>query len=493
MLENKDLLDRVLIALHPPFKITRPDLLLLWAQKDRLLYKKTATRIWAVFMIVYVGHFFFVDIPLQKTPLILWAGYRFGLGYFAALNLYLLNSKKNYFRNFYRLPSLITALIFSYFQAQSMIWRVEVPYPYAIIIAVCGILSLNASAGLSLACLVLAYLSQLSAWLSRPNEFPYILSAASVGMIFTAVMRARLSMDVDVFLAERSQLEAQKNLIENQREMNEHIQAFLPRKIYRTFLNLVKKKKLPVTVAMDEVLRPRQSLVSCLYTDIRGFTQIIKKNDLITVETVLKSQRTFTDIVQDYDGIPRITGDLVFAIYENELNPVKTISQSFECALELIEKQAELNSSIHNPEAIKRYVLISFGPAIIGNVGGVDGSRDVAAIGDCANILSRIDQITKLKGLKEEITSHSILLTPEAAELLLMAYPNILHKRLVLRDFGTSLKDFPEVGELFLFDARNVDRRTLSSPELSNRLQTFLAERYQNATSIPPEDERKVA
>lgn len=478
-MENPPLLDRILIWLHPPLKIFNPKWRMMWQQKDKNLFRKTATTIWVIFSIVYLAHFILVDLPLHKTPIQLWAKYRFGLGILGLGCSLLLNLKSFQKLSFYRLPALITGIFFSYFQAQSMIWRKEVPYAYAIVIAVLSTLSISTSMAFSLVYLSLIYLLQSKAWLSRGDELPYIISAATVGYITVTVFRARLSIDVDFFISEQSRLETQTLLIQKQEEMNEQVKAFLPKKVYKKLLSLILEEKISVAQAIDEVMRPRYTFASCIYSDIRGFTQLIKKDRKYILSSVLPSQKTFNDIVQEYNGISRNTGDLVFAFFENDRNIISTLTEALTCAVEVIKKQKLLNQENKSDRSIKRYVSLSFGVAIVGNTGGIDGGRDMAVFGDCANILSRIDELTKNESLGQFITTSTIILSQEAGAILKQIFPFLKIEEVVLKNYHLSLRDFSDNSSVYLLNSEEVSLLRILNTSIEPTLQEKILKQYE--------------
>jgi class 3 adenylate cyclase len=80
----------------------------------------------------------------------------------------------------------------------------------------------------------------------------------------------------------------------------------------------------------------------------------------------------------------------------------------------------------HLPVAlqIKRYILISFGSAVVGNIGGTDGAWDITVLGTPANVLSRLDLVTKQTEFAQAVGDHRIVLTREAAEMLKRRIPD---------------------------------------------------------------------
>ena len=470
-------LNRILGFLHPPLRIGKGSWRVPWEQREERAFYKSAVAFFGFFFVVYVLHYFFVDVPLKKEPLSLWARYRFGLASLSIISLLLTHYARNILRSFYKLPLMVTGLCFSYWQAQSMVWRSEVPYSYAIIIAALSTIAFRGSVFASVLYLCVAYAIELSGWTSRPHEIQYIYSAAFVGVIVVAVLRSRMSVDVDAFLAEQERAETQAELIEAQKELNEQIRAFLPREIYKRVESLMSRERKTVLQAMDEVLRVRETLVACIFSDIRGFTQMTKNNSKFAPNSVLPAQRAFTDLVEDYSGIPRLTGDLVFSYFDGE-NPIAGFQQAMLCGFALTSKNVEMNTRLPGDQQIKRYVLLSFGMANIGNIGGNDGSRDITVLGDAANILSRVDEVTKNSKISPYLQQPSLVLTKEAAELAMRMFPEMDCNRLPLDVLNVQIRDFLEEKSLFVVPVNERNRQNIAIITHPTSVKEYLVEVY---------------
>jgi class 3 adenylate cyclase len=269
--------------------------------------------------------------------------------------------------------------------------------------------ALNKSVGISHIYLIVSYLTCLPAWLGRPSEFPYILSAAIVGAVVVAVLRSRLTAEVEAFINEQEKLETQLELIETQQELTDQVRSFLPREIYRRIIDLVQRERKTVLQAMDEVLHARMAYVTCLYSDIRGFTG--KSRDIygFVSHAALPSNRVAIDIVEDHRGIPRLIGDLVFAYFDGP-DPAQSFRNAILAAFEILDKNAALNSTLPESGKVSRYVILSFGEALVGNSGGSDGSREITVLGTPANIVNRIDSLTKDDRLHSLLNAHTVVL-----------------------------------------------------------------------------------
>ena len=397
-------------------------------------------------MIAYPLHFILVDLPLKKTPIVDWALYRFILGAMAAFGFCASFSKSGFFARNYRVCLAVCGATFVAMQARSMIWRIEVPYFYTMVIAAISSVALRKSVFASLAYLTFSYLFCLQAWSARDKEIPYIISMTVVSYIFVAVVRNRMSTDVTAFIAVQAQLETQMKLIESQQELNDEIEAFLPKELYRRVVSEKSRSRSSLLQAMDEILRSRKVNVTCLYSDMRRYTQLSKIPGFIE-NGAIASQKASTNVVSDFHGIPSLVGDLLFAFFEGSENaPLDALL----CAMKLTEANSNLNQSIDPKYRVVRYALLSFGSATVGNIGGTESSREFTVMGEPANILSRVDEMTKKGPFASLIKVPSIIMTNEyVAELRRLGVMGSLVE-VNLSSLNLAIRDYEDQGSVFI-------------------------------------------
>jgi class 3 adenylate cyclase len=459
---NSSWIDRVLGTLHPTLKLSRVDWKSQWQQLERQQFRQWGTIVWSV-----LGVLFFIEalgwfVERQDA---FGAYSRFILPSCSLIALLWINAPSMIDRPHYKEPLAIFCLCVCFLHAKLI--NLSYPFPVNfipfIIVPIIMTLFLRLSVGLSVPYLLISFWVDSFGLNNILDSFQIEMLRifAAIGLVVVITIRTEMSKAIDLFLCQKTIAETQGLLQEKQTEVNEQIRTFLPKKIYRQVIQLVNERKLSMSQAMEEVIRPRSSIAACLYTDIRGFTKVVRRGQDLVLKTILPSQRTFSDIVQDHDGIPRITGDLVFAIFENDRSIQKSVQDALNCALEMIDSQKKLNLLNEDSTAhIKRYVLISLGQVVIGNTGGVDGSRDIAAYGDCANVLSRIDEVTKHKGIEELVSSQSIIFNSIAFDYVLTKiFPDISYREINLAEHGVELRDFPEERSIFLIDASDLRRK----------------------------------
>lgn len=452
--------EKALLTLVPTLAI-RPKWRLAWKQNDLRSFKSTARVFFTICAAGYVAHYFLIDLPLGKTPVELWARYRFGCAAAALFGFGMTYHQSLDRFGLTRAPLLLCGVLFSYLQGASMLWRPETPYFYSILIPVVSVAAWRKSAGESALYLVTLYAFSAPAWLARPSELPYIVSAAIVGMLGVGVLRSRLSSDVESFIANQEKLEAQSALIQAQLDLNDQVRSFLPKEIYRRIEEKMRVQRRTVLQALDEVLRCRRTPVACIYSDIRGFTQKSKDLDNFVLHSALPNMRTCTEIVEAFGGVPRLIGDLVFG-YFDQADPKEAYLSALRCAGRMAAKSNEMNSDLPEKLRTNRYVLLSFGEAIVGNTGGSGSSWEITVLGPPANILSRLDSLSKIPKFASLITGPMVILTQSAGDRARAYFPGLEMRRLDLQALGLEIRDFPEESGVFLVPIHAQNRAMLS-------------------------------
>jgi class 3 adenylate cyclase len=419
----------------------------LWQERQ---YRSIALAIrvaLAVGALTYLLHYVLVDRPLGLEPRSLWLAYRVGVAALCGLGLALTFTRGGE-GNGPRFVAFGVGAALCFLQARSMVWYPGVPYLYAVLVAVIVTLLLQLSSlDSSLVLAALLYV-QLPSYDVEAIGAPQLLSAFLIAFASVILFRARMAADVAAFVAEQEKLDTEKRLIETEISLSQEIRAFLPREIYHRILRTLQYEHATVVEAVERALEPRRKTVGCLFSDIRGFT--LRSKDLAgyLTESALPNIRSCTELVESHQGIPRLVGDLIFAYFDSG-SADENIANSLRCGMALVQKNAELNAKGRS-EPVRRFVLLSYGEAVVGNIGGQDSSREITALGPPVNILSRMDLLTKDEHASSHLRTDSVILSSSAATALGRLLPQLSMQKLDLRALNTELRDFPEEHAIWL-------------------------------------------
>jgi class 3 adenylate cyclase len=406
------------------------------------------------FWIVFFGqimHHYTVDAAEGLAGLELWRNYRFGMAGMAAICLGFYYTPSLLDRiPFYRLPAILGGALLCYFQTRTIIWYPKVPYLYTFgFILVCTVI-LRSSILKSL--LVAGIFSVLV----FPTLVESGLSPAMAGsacfftLAFVVVARSKYATDLKFFMATQKNIQQQKKMIEINLEFTNQIRAFLPREISKRLNHSIQAQRMSVVQSIDEVLRPKQQHVACLFSDIRGFTR--GSNDLngYVSKAVFPNVKASSLAIEKFSGIPRKIGDLIFAYFDFE-EPDVSIEMAMRAAIEIANINAEMNAGLPEELRIKRFILLSFGEAIVGNLSGYDSSIEITAIGSPVNYLSRIDELTKHEAFKDRLMGGDIIISKEMKEQISKKFPMLTMIEVNLRAMGLKVRDFDQTELLYVF------------------------------------------
>ncbi len=150
-----------------------------------------------------------------------------------------------------------------------------------------------------------------------------------------------------------------------------------------------------------EGLSSRRRHLCVMFLDIRGFT---KRTEAESPEVVLRMLRllfeTVTRVVHRRGGtVKEFMGDGVMALFGAPAwldNPEQAAFDAARATLaELVDVNRSLATSLHAPIAIG--IGLASGEAVVGNI-GASTRYAYGAVGDCVNLASRLEGLTKTLG-----------------------------------------------------------------------------------------------
>ena len=445
------LLEKLFFLIFPRLLLSSTPWAPLWDEQEKKQFLTAVRVFFPIVMVVYVLHYFTVDRSEGLAPSELWFNYRFGMAAVGALGLFFYSVPQLYSNNrFYKVPLILACAVFTYFQARTVVWYPKVPYLYVFGFIFIASVMLRSSIVRSISFAAFLMAITWSTLIEAGQSPAMIASAGVVTGVFIIFTRAKYLSDIHLFLANQRNFEQQKKFIEVNLEFTNQIKAFLPAEISKRLTYYIQESRMSTLQAIDEVLRPRTLPVACLYSDIRGFTK--GSNDLhgYVSKAMLPNVKVSTELVEKHNGIPRKIGDLIFAYYDfNDLS--RNIVNSILSAASISRFNQEMNESLPSSQKINRYILLSCGEAIVGNLSSYESAIEITAIGSPVNILSRIDELTKHQGLREHLEHGDVLMTSSFAEILIEARPTVTLKRLDLKGLKLSIRDFEETQAIYIF------------------------------------------
>lgn len=451
------LFERTVLSLFPTMALEGTPWLSVWKEKEKRHFLKVAQIVFPVAAFAYVAHYFFFDRAVPLEPLSFWLTFRLSMAAIAKSCFLIYCVPKLYDHSLYKLPAILACGIFCYFQARVLVWYVSDVYFYAFAFVIAATLIIRTTMLMSVifggTTIALMWPSFIEAGL----EPSLLVSAAIFSLVAIVFIRSNYSAEVRYFLAEQSNLSSQREIIELNIEFAERLRSFLPREISRRLENYVSQRQMTILQAAEEVLKPRSRNISCLFSDIRGFTESTRTNRDFVEEGVIPNVKECTREIEENRGIPRKIGDLVFAYFDS-VDIQENVVNSTLAGIGVINQNAKTNQAL-TLNKIRRYVLVASGEAVVGNLGGFDSSVEITALGNPVNFLARLDDLTKSPNLSSVIREDQLVLDTSTAEILSNLYPELDLCRVDLKQLNSQIRDFEEIDEIYTLEAsaRNRD------------------------------------
>lgn len=269
--------------------------------------------------------------------------------------------------------------------------------------------------------------------------FSLFLSVGTVLLIYSS----RIVSDVELLLGEFKQIALQEKIELERSQHLKHIRSLLPRRIDQRLDFLVSTRKYPIAHGIETVMKEEDKPnVAAFFCDIRAFTQNTKLVGSEPHKEVKRVLQDSTDIVEEYWGIPKPSGDLILSYYD-EISADVNIVNAFTSAWQT-QTYTILRQKLHVNGTVKRYYLLSYGLASVGNMGGVNSAREITVIGPPYNILARLDPLTKEESLGVALEGETMIVTKAFYERIINIYEKLEVKEINLSNLGLSIRDFPE-------------------------------------------------
>ena len=431
-----------------------------WKESQRDLFAKVMKISLPLIGLAYIFHYFFFDKPEGLEPIEGWFHYRMGA---AALMLlvcaYYFSPLTRW--TWYKLPGIVATGFVGFSQAHVTLNYPPAPWIYPFVFVISSVLILRLDAFKSLLFTLASTTLIVPVLVEAGVQFETLISAAIVSCIIAVMVRSSFSFEVNNFLLQKRNEHQQELNLQLQEDFSHRIRSFIPNVISTRIENHVENDNVSVTEASISVLKPSAKQVACLFSDIRGFTQASKDLEKFVHESVIPEVKAVSAQIEANEGIPRKIGDLIFAYYDDEhieLNVVRAVLSGIQLSL----KNKAINATVSAIE-IKRYILISAGEAVVGNLGGIDSSVEITALGSPVNFLSRLDDATKSPALASLLSPGDLVMSSHAAKIL-GDVVSIDFQKVDLAELEVSIRDFPETEYIYILQP---------SAELALKLTTF--------------------
>jgi len=424
----------------------------MWEEKDRATFTLICRFFFPIAGGLYVGHYFFYDRLLGLEPVERWFTFRMSVAGISFLAFAFYLSPLANLR-FHKVPAVITCWTYCYTQSLVTTWWDGTPWLFSFVFTTGAVMVIRTSPlkSMLLASAIIATQAPLLVQTGVPLSS--VISSGFVCLIVLMVVRTSHMADIRNFVLNQENIAAQKRIIELNIEFADRLRAFIPKVIATRLEEYVSRNRLTVLQAAVEVLKARRTNVACLFSDIRGYTQGSKDLDSFVHHSVLPEMKACSDKVEEYWGIPRKVGDLIFAYFDDDSDKHNVMRATI-AGMELSRLNQDMNATVNQTE-IRRYILISYGEAIVGNLGGLDSSIEITALGSPVNFLSRLDNLTKDPAMIGLLTPGDLVVCQRTHDLLTQNGINLDAERIDLRQLDLTIRDFPETAYIYRIEVND--------------------------------------
>jgi len=423
----------------------------LWKENEKADFLKVIRIFFYITCAGYILHYHTVDVAEGLAPSKLWFNYRYGM---AAISLacvvYYTFPRLYNLTRFYRLPAIVATVVFCYFQAMTCIWYAKVPYLYAFAFILASVTVLRTSVLKSVAVGLIMGVAVGPVLLKAGVSPAMVFSGLFFSIAVLVFSRTKYAADLRYFIATQKNMDQQRHIIQMNMEFTDQVKSFLPQEISNRLVDCIQQKRLGVSQAVHQVLAPRKQDIVCLFSDIRGFTK--NSNDLngFVAESMFPEVIACTKAIEEQRGISRKVGDLLFAYFDTADLRV-SVELAIAAAVNISSINKKMNSQLNDSKKIKRFILLSQGEAMVGNLSGYASSIEITAIGRPVNLLSRIDELTKKPGVHALLESGDIIFCDNMLPYFESMFPKQWFTTIDLKKLDLKVRDFEEIGEIYVY------------------------------------------
>lgn len=232
------------------------------------------------------------------------------------------------------------------------------------------------------------------------SDIEAVINAINTGRVFRYIQKPwdknELKLNIDQAIKTHNLERANRELVDVlQKEVanKEHILRIFQKYVPANVINEVLSAEEDATYGLAE-----SRIVTVLFSDIRGFTQLSDKADSGMIVQFLNDYFTvMSDCVEKHKGsVNKFIGDGILAIFGAPISYIDNATNAVFCALEMINLLEGINAKyeVQHGHKIEIGIGINTGEAITGTVGSTK-HVEYTVIGDTVNTASRVEGLTK--------------------------------------------------------------------------------------------------
>jgi class 3 adenylate cyclase len=236
-------------------------------------------------------------------------------------------------------------------------------------------------------------------------------------------------------------------------EQNRLLSLFLSNTIVARLRHF--QKKFGFEKALSRITRQEKRFCGIMEADIRNFTKMFgHESELEVAQLISRCFTEITDIGQDLAVIKPV-GDALFMYCDDEYGQENTVPNILALAVFFVHSLGKVNEVLaaRGKDPLNFGIAVHAGEAVYGNLAS-DTLIDPTIIGVDVNKTARLEEMTKYQEVQDIIGINAILLSAEAAQLGQSFVSQQLLIPVNLEELQLSVRDFPDVGEVYAIPNR---------------------------------------
>ena len=232
------------------------------------------------------------------------------------------------------------------------------------------------------------------------TDIEQIINAINTGRVYQYITKPWVEEDLRITLDSALRYyciqEENRRLLGQLQDQNERYRRTID--LFRRYVPESVVKETLEHRSEGDFITGEYRIVTVLFSDIRGFTQLASGLEPEAVVKFLNDYFTLmTECVKRHKGsVNKFLGDGILALFGAPISCIENEENAVRCALAMRKALQDYNESHHDllHADLRIGIGINRGEAIVGNIGSEE-RMEYTAIGDIVNVASRIESLTK--------------------------------------------------------------------------------------------------
>ena len=296
----------------------------------------------------------------------------------------------------------------------------------------------------------------------QPINTIYIVSDVLFGFVLIGGGLIIKDLWIKSIILMLEQEEAQRTSLQNEINILEAVETFIPKGV-RTMLKTAVNSGLPISTVIKAMSKPTEQHLTVLYSDYRNYSRQSANIEFVEKELIISSEKII-QFSEDQDAVVQNRGDSILAAFigsDTSINVIRALLAAAQSAAHENERVTSLGKT-----APDRYMIVTSGKAVFCSLGN-EKRQEMTIAGKPANLAARLDELTKIQEIKDQIiSSPCVIFDFETKRILNNLTLNVRCEEINLKEKNLEVRTYSEEKRVFLLRC---------SPEVTNVFKQYLS------------------